>query len=261
MPKIDLNALKYTLKGAADAVKEAGGNAASKVKEATENAVDKVKETKLSDIKLPEKKDSTKKEIIKKNYDVNAEETLSVKAISTRSAIKVIYYLMAADGEIFHSEEEKFDAIGLELDPEFLEIKEKIITECQSQLDKVIDVEDYYDVLQDGVEDALLLSKQTEDTFITPKLLVWDLLTVAYSDESYDDVERKLLKYVVRKLDIDKAVFLEMESSIQTLIDIENEISWIKTTDKPYLTIEAMVNELADRKNVIFESVKDLITL
>jgi len=34
-----------------------------------------------------------------------------------------------------------------------------------------------------------------------------------------------------------------------------------QTTDRPYLTIEAMVNEIADRKNVIFESVKDLITL
>ena len=45
------------------------------------------------------------------------------------------------------------------------------------------------------------------------------------------------------------------------VVDIENELNWIKTTDRPYLTIEAVVNELADRKNVIFESVKDLIVL
>ena len=62
-------------------------------------------------------------------------------------------------------------------------------------------------------------------------------------------------------MNIDKTIFLEMESSILTLIDIEKEIAWIKTTNKPYLTIEAMVNELADRKNVIFESIKDLISL
>ena len=54
---------------------------------------------------------------------------------------------------------------------------------------------------------------------------------------------------------------MEMESSILTLMDIEKELAWIKTTNKPYLTIEAMVNELADRKSVIFESVKDLIAL
>ena len=69
------------------------------------------------------------------------------------------------------------------------------------------------------------------------------------------------MKYIVRKTNIDKAVFLEMESSILTLMDIEKELAWIKTTNKPYLTIEAMVNELMDRRNVIFESVKDLISL
>ena len=95
----------------------------------------------------------------------------------------------------------------------------------------------------------------------TRQLLVWDLLTIAYSDESYDETERKLLKYIVRKLQIDKAVFLEMESSILTILDIEKEIAWIKTTDRPYLTIEARVNELTKRQAVIFDSVKDLITL
>ena len=65
----------------------------------------------------------------------------------------------------------------------------------------------------------------------------------------------------MRKLNIDKSVFLEMESSILALMDLEKELSWIKTTDRPYLTIDAMVNELANRKNVIFESVKDLIAL
>ena len=76
----------------------------------------------------------------------------------------------------------KFDAIGQELDPNFEEHKEQIVGECQAQLKKVIDPEDYYDTLQDGVEDALIRSRQTADTFITPKLLVWDLLTIAYSD-------------------------------------------------------------------------------
>ena len=184
-----------------------------------------------------------------------------VKCIATRNALQIIYYLMAADGAISHSEEEKFDAMGAELDPNFIESKAAIIKDCQAQLEKVIDPEDYYDVLRDGVEEAIQSSGETADTFITPKLLVWDLLTIAYSDESYDEVERKLLKYIVRKLRIDKAVFLEMESSILTMLDIEKEIAWIKTTDRPYLAIEARVNELTKRQTVIFDSVKDLITL
>ena len=91
--------------------------------------------------------------------------------------------------------------------------------------------------------------------------MVWDLLTIAYSDESYDETERKLLKYIVRKLQIAKAVFLEMESCILTNLDVEKEIAWIKTPTRPYLTIEARINELTKRQAAIFDSVKDLIAL
>ena len=272
MAKIDLNKLKGKVKEAVDATKQITDSAVDKVKETTENATAKMKDSansvieKVKDSKLPDVQ--TAKERVKDffrkdetNLDSSNDTILNIKAVSTNSAIKIIYYLMAVDGQIFHSEEEKFDSIGIEINPSFIQVKDVIVSECQKQMDKVIDVDDFYDVLQDGVEEALILSKPGPDSFITPKLLVWDLLTVAYSDESYDETERKLIKYVVRKLNIDKAVFLEMESSILTLLDIEKELSWIKTTNRPYLTIEAMVNELMDRKNVIFESVKDLIAL
>ena len=108
----------------------------------------------------------------------------AVKCIATRNALQIIYYLMAADGTVYHSEEEKFDAIGAELDPNFADSKPAIIKDCQAQLEKVIDPEDYYDVLQDGVEDAIQSSNETADTFITPKLLIWDLLTMKLRQKS-----------------------------------------------------------------------------
>ena len=256
---VNLDEVKDKLHGAVDsavsAVKDIDvGEIKDKIKDTADSTIETVKNVKLSDVK----------DVFKKKEETSEEDTittLNIKAVSTRNAVKIIYYLMAADGKVFHSEEDKFNSIGCELDPDFMAKHEDIIAECQKQLDKVIDPEDYYDALQDGVEDALISSKLTADTFITPKLLVWDLLTIAYSDESYDEAERKLVKYIVRKTDIDKTVFLEMESSILTLMDIERELDWIKHTNKPYLTIESMVNELADRKNVIFESVKDLIAL
>ena len=131
---------------------------------------------------------------------------------------------------------------------------------CYHRKDKAIDPEDEYAVLQDGIEEAIAVGANAKDAVITPKLLVWDLLTIAYSDGQYDEREHQLIKYVVRKLNIDKAVFLEMESSFLTLMDLEKEMQWIKTTDRPYLTIESIINEISDRKTVIFESVKDLIT-
>lgn len=214
--------------------------------------------------KTKQKSASTKRTASQNDNKVSATEdntATEIKGISVKNALKIIYYLMAVDGTVFHSEEEKFDAIGAELDPEFADNKASIISGCQAQLGKIIDSEDYYDVLQDGVEAAISDTQETSESIITPKLLVWNLLTVAYSDENYDETERKLIKYVVRKLNIDKAVFLEMESSMLTMLDIEKELAWIKTTDRPYLTIEARVNELEKRKNVVFDSVKDLITL
>ena len=242
--------LKDRMKGSLDTLKTAAKTV--KVPEI------KKPEINLSDIKIPPVKD-----LFQKRGTGQEDESAPIRitSISTRNALKVFYYMMAADGELFHGEEEKFDLIGQEISPEFEKIRADVIAECQQQLDKVIDSADYYDVLQDGVEDALLSSAKTADSFITPKLLVWDLLTLSYSDEQYDETERRLLKYIVRKLDIDKAVFLEMESSIQTLMDLEKEQQWIKTTEKPYLTIEAMVNEIEDRKHVIFDSVKALIAL
>ena len=206
-------------------------------------------------------KQSREKKQTQKASAAKPDAAPEIQHIATQNALQIIYYLMAADGTVFHSEEEKFDAIGAELDPDFSENKPAIIKACQTQLDQAIDPEDYYNVLQDGVEKALLPSDESADAVITPKLLVWDLLTIAYSDESYDEIERKLLKYIVRKLHIDKAVFLEMENSMLTILDIEKEIAWIKTTDRPYLTIEARVNELTKRKTVVFDSVKDLIAL
>lgn len=259
-----LKKTQETLQGAVDSVKTAAKEGKLPEVKVPDIKVPDIKKLdfKAPDMKAVQDKMQQVRDVFMKKEDESADsDTLETRSISTHNAIKVFYYLMAADGQIFHSEEEKYDAIGFELDPEFANHKEQIVKECQAQLDKVIDPDDYYEVLQEGIEDALVSSRATPDSFITPKLLVWDLLTIAYSDEEYNETERRLLKYIVRKLNIDKAVFLELENSILTLLDLEKELEWIKTTDRPFLTIEAMVNEIADRKSVIFDSVKDLIAL
>ncbi len=179
--------------------------------------------------------------------------------VSVQNALKIIYYLMAADGEIFHGEEEKFDAIGKELDPDFAQTKTAVVDECKARLS--LGAETYGDVLRAGVDYALSSADQTEDTFISPKLLVWDLLTVAYSDENCDEAEQSLIDHAAKRLKVDKAIYLELQSSILSMLDLEKELAWIKTTDRPYLTIEAHVNEINKRKTAIMESVAALIAL
>ena len=222
-----------------------------------QNAVDSVKST-VEGIKLPE---INIPNLFQPNPAPKDEPDPSeeIKAISSRNAVKTIYFMMAADGKIFEEEEAKFNEIGRELDPGFETEKTDIIQECQDQMRKVTVLHDYYAVLEDGVDAAISANVTDKDLAIAPKVLVWDLLTLAYSDNQQDEQERKLLNHIVSKFNIDPAILLEMESSLLTLMDLENEAKWIKTTDRPYLTIEAMVNEISDRKAAVLEGLKALI--
>ena len=262
--------------------KELGGMLKGKLQEATDAVKNAAKDAKIPEVKMPEiKKPDIKvpdqvKNVFKKkdeNNESSTEETAEekkeyskseiemVKGISPLNAVKVFYYLMVADGNIEKSEDEKFTLIGREIDPEFDEHKEYVIKVCKEQLDKVIDSEDYYDVVQDGIEEALLAKQDFDKGLVPVKLLVWDLLMLAYSDEAYSETERKLIKYIVRKVDIPKDVFLEMENSLLTVNDLENELKWIKNTDRPYLTIETQVKEIERREQAVYESIKALIVL
>ena len=180
-------------------------------------------------------------------------------SISTLGALTILYYLVAADGRIDENELAQFDLIYEEIDPEHTVEKEKVIRDCSARLLNA-DTNDYYDLIEDGVDKAIFLMR-TPTSPITPKALVWDMFLIAYSDGEYAESEQKLIKYVVRKYDIDKALLLEMEHTMFTVADIDRELDWIKTQDRPYLEIEKTVNELNIRKYEIFKSVQALVTL
>lgn len=244
MAKIDIGkTLKKTLNEA--------GNATKKVAETVRDTAKEIDKDKV-------------KEIFKKKETKPKETPLlpvDVQKIPLYSALKIIYYLMSVDGRVSQEEKDKFDVLGNDFVNDFASLKEILVEECKVSVVNTIDAVDYYDVVQEAVEDLLLTPIKSEDVCVSPKFVLWNLLAFAYSDENYAEAERRLIKYFVRKLNIDKAIFLELESSLVTLMDLEKELAWIKTTDKPYLTIEAIVKELENRKRVIFESIKDIITL
>lgn len=244
MAKIDIGkTLKKTLNEAENATKKAAETVRDTAKEIDK---DKVKE-------IFKKKETKPKETPLLPVDS--------QKIPLYSALKILYYLMSVDGSVSQEENDKFDVLGNDFVNNFADLKEILVKECKVCLVNTIDAEDYYDVVQEAVEDLLLTPIKSEDVCVSSKFVLWNLLAFAYSDEDYDEAERRLIKYFVRKLNIDKAIFLELESSLVTLMDLEKELAWIKTTNKPYLTIEAMVKELENRKRVIFESIKDIITL
>ena len=105
----------------------------------------------------------------------------------------------------------------------------------------------------------IFLSSHDVQDGIRGKVLLWDLMTVSYSDNEKSVAERRLIRYVAESFGIEKTICIEMDQTIQTLIAVEKEIAWLKTTDRPYLEIEARINELADRKNAIMSGVQALL--
>ncbi len=182
-----------------------------------------------------------------------------MRIIAKKSAIKAFYYLMAVDGEVCGSELEKFNEIGNELDGDsFDKYKASLIKTCREQIDTAIGEGNYYDVIQEGLDEALC-SVESQDQGIAARLLVWNMLAIAFSNDQYSDTERLMISHVVRTTKIDQSVFLEMEQLIKTAASVAKESEWIKGSDKPYAEVRPIVDELEKRQRVILESARALI--
>lgn len=179
--------------------------------------------------------------------------------IEKKSAIKAFYYLMAVDGDVSDIEIDKLNEIGNEIDSEYYnEYRESVISECLAQIDTADD-DEYYDVIQEGLDDALLCIAEDQSQGIALRLLVWDMLVMAFVNDEYSYEERRLIKHVVRVAKMDKSIFLEMEQLLKTAVSVDKEKERISTSDKTYAEVRPIVEELEKRQKVIMESAKALI--
>ena len=179
--------------------------------------------------------------------------------LNKRAALKIFGYLMAADGAATADEQECFRAIGTELDPDgFCEDQEQIVEEVDSQLHSGMEEEDAYELLLEGIDRELAVPAEGEDG-IGVRLLVWDLLTIAFSNAEYASAERKLIKHIVRVTGMEHSVFFEMEHSMKTIAAIEKEMNWIEQSTRPYAQVRPIVDELQNRRAATMEGVRQLI--
>ena len=161
--------------------------------------------------------------------------------------------------------------IGRACDQDFDSYRDSLIEEClaAARLETVYghsfvpqtpeDEEDYYNQIHDYVGDLF-----KEDAFyatdgVRGKILVWNLLAIAFSEGDYSANEKRLIRYIARRAGVDHTVLLEMEQTINTLNAIEKEEEWLKTTDKPYKVVGVRIDELANRKEMIMQGVNALI--
>lgn len=180
--------------------------------------------------------------------------------ISKKSAVMLFYYLIAVDKNVSDEELDTYESIANEIDPNsFSSYSESIAEEYRNQISKMIDEEDFYDIILEGVDIALHNPLGEDEQGVSSRYLLWNLLVVAYCDDEYSNEERRLIKHIVRVLNIENDVFLEMEQLMKANVAVGNELETIEKSDKPYNEIRPMVEELEKRREVIVTSAKTLI--
>lgn len=221
--------------------KAAAGDVAAKGKDAAEY--------------LKQKTDATVQavsEAVRKKEEVHG-------MITSEGAIQLMCMVMAADGDISEKELSQIQEIGEKLDDSFSEHQGQTVEACTA-LVKKLDAENYQEELHDAVRDVIQSALNAPGATVPVKLLLWDLLVVAESDSTYQEEEARLIRYIARHLEIDKSIVPEMEHSLRAVTAIENEMDWLKATNRPFGTVEPVLKDLAARKDTILQGVHDLIS-
>ncbi len=254
------NLKEVDLKSVADTVK-------NKTEELVETAKNTSPESVKESIKEMRANLSEKLATFKRNSEATdraVEEALSsenntAKKVSAENALKIMYLMMACDNTVNREESDKFDLIARDMLQDRYNEKEQIVLWCNKVIGSVEEKEDYYDTIRDGIAKVMQDAMSTNDGIIDSKILLWNLVVIAYSDGDYSVEEGKILRFVAKTMGIDKAFIPEMESSIQAIQAIEIEEKFLKSSDRRYEKIELELNELADRKDTIMQGIQALI--
>lgn len=269
----DLNKLKKSVQKSADTIRHS-------VTEATEKLPESVKEINVSEsvkdlaqksqsafttlkskseeaIAQQKEKRIQRKEAVSEALQLQSEQEI---VLSIRDSLRLVYSLMIIDGSVSDEEKAKFYEIGQELDPDFAAYQTDVIEEGNRLMEMPSeDDDDYYDTVHDHVSSIIHSASIPKEQGIRGKILLWDLLTVAYSEGNYSTNEKRLLRFITKSVGVDYAILLEMEQTVRTLLAIEAEENWLKNTNRSYAIVEERVNELTDRKNTIMLGVRALL--
>jgi len=226
------------------------GMNSEELKKSMKNLIDASADTFANMRKRAEENAKAVKEALRKSE----EETNN---LTIEDALRIIYFLMAVDGKISEEEQKKFIEVANEMDKDFYIYNDEFV-DAMNQFINSID-EDYDHYINDYVAEAVRHSRNNVEAVIPAKVLIWNLLVIGFSDGECLDIEKKLIRYCAKQLDLDKSVILEFEGYVRTLMAIIKEEEWLKTSNRSYIEVEKELNELADRKLVIMQGVSALI--
>ena len=181
-----------------------------------------------------------------------------MKKYAIKGAVAAFYYLAMADSNVTQEELEKFDEIGNTIDPEhFAQYREELIASCESQKDRMIDEEDYADVILEALDRSL--EPAEDEAGVASRMLIWNMLVISMADEDYSQSERRLIKHLVRITETEKSVFLEMEQLINAYFAVQRERASLADSERPYKEMAPVMEQLNKREQELARIAQDLI--
>lgn len=172
------------------------------------------------------------------------------------SAMKSVYYLMVADGQIEDKEMKIFHELATNLEYEAEKVDE-LVRSCKTFVDSLADEEEYFEVLQEKADECMEQSVIYDK--IGSRLVLWNMMAIAFADGRYCENEKKMIQHFARKVEVEKDIILEMEQIIKTIGDLEEEIVWLEKSNRPYSEISPIMREIIQRKDYVIESATNLI--
>jgi hypothetical protein len=190
-----------------------------------------------------------------KMVSLNAEVTENMEPI-----LKVAYFFLSVERPISETDIKKIDELGSTVEG-YDGIRKSLFNECEKVLSQSFDDTDRFDVIMEGIlktgnASFAGLPKEAEQ-----KRCLWILVNLALYDGVYSETEKKLIRSLMRKWEIDKSILIEMEDSAETLIEVDKHRSWIKTTNYPYDYVDSVVKEMDKNQHELANNISLLMSI
>ena len=182
-----------------------------------------------------------------------------MKVIRKRSALKILYYMMAADGIITDTERSTFDQLARLIDDRYDSYRNDILWECRNIALTTPEGDPVFALLNMTARETSDLSDVMTEDMIPGRLLVWNMLAIALCDKDYADGERRLIDEVRRKLELDEKDFLKMERTMQAEAAVGRQIAFLQEKIAENPDLRPQLKNLKERQSIIAANARDLM--
>lgn len=166
---------------------------------------------------------------------------------SKEDEAKLYYLYMMADGKVSQEEKKIFQRICMEFEIK-ADDRHAIIKEYE-------DLMEYEDLVFEAIEklvEGLVVAKKIEieipaflggnkSSTINPQWkayvdvkrsarMIWNLVNIGYADSVYSPAEKKIVNYLVEKLEVKPEVYKEFIDIADTMLALNKQRQWIQMT-------------------------------